>query len=75
LPVVEAALGVVNSDGKDWYALQFAGALIEAAHSIRKGDTIAVTGELTFEPHADGVGSKPIVTISDLQSCDAPIPY
>jgi single-stranded DNA-binding protein len=73
-PVVEAALAVTTSERKDWYALQFSDALIEASYSVRKGDTISVTGELTFEPLADG-GSKPVITVSDLQLCNAPIPY
>ena len=74
-PVVEAALAVRTSDGKDWFALQFAGtALIEAVRPLRKGDTIAVTGELSFEPLPDGVAaSKPVVAVSDLQLCDVPI--
>ena len=42
--------------------------LVNAAQTIRKGDTIAVTGELTFEPLPDGSTApfKPVVTVSDL---------
>ena len=51
---LEAALAVPTSDGKDWFAVRFSNALVNAAQTIRKGDTIAVTGELTFEPLPDG---------------------
>jgi hypothetical protein len=76
-PVVEAALAVKTSDGKDWFALQFSGTeLVEAVRPVRKGDTIAVTGELSFEPLPSGVAaSKPVVAVSDLQLCHAPIAY
>jgi hypothetical protein len=73
LPVVEAALGVVNSDGKDWYAIQFTGEALQYAQQIRKGDTLAVTGELTFAPSSNGF--KPVVAVSDLQLCDLPVAY
>ncbi len=78
LPVVETALAVKTADGKDWFAIQFVGTnLVDAAQVIRKGDTIAVTGELTFEPSGNGskVNSKPIVAVSDLELCDSPIAY
>jgi hypothetical protein len=76
LPVVEAALGVASSDGKDWYAIQFIGeawvrsSLDDAqasAQQVQKNCTIAVTGELTFEPSVSGNGFKPVVAVSDLQ--------
>ena len=68
LPVVEAALGVTNSDGKDWYAIQFIGdAWVRSAQQVQKNSTIAVAGELTFEPSVSGNGFKPIVAVSDLQ--------
>jgi hypothetical protein len=70
LPLLEAALAVQTSDGKDWFALQFAGTiLVDAARNIRKGNTISVTGELTFEPLPDGavVPYKPVVAVSDLE--------
>jgi hypothetical protein len=68
LPVVEAALAVANSDGKDWYALQFIGdAWVRSAQHVQKNCTIAVTGELTFEPLPDTDGFKPVVAVSDLQ--------
>jgi hypothetical protein len=65
---LEAALAVLTNDGKDWFAVRFSDAFIEAAQTIRKGDTIAVTGELTFEPLPDSstVLFKPVVTVSDL---------
>jgi hypothetical protein len=77
VPVVEAVLAVRTSDGKDWFALQFSGTeLVEAVQPVRKGDTIAVSGELSFEPLPDGVAtSKPVVAVSDLQLCHAPIAY
>ncbi|WP_373539735.1 single-stranded DNA-binding protein [Chamaesiphon sp.] len=78
LPVLEAALAVPTSDGKDWFAIQFVGTdLVDAAQIIRKGDTIAVTGELTFEQLPDGAFTpfKPVVAVSDLQLCDSPIAY
>jgi single-stranded DNA-binding protein len=50
LPVLEAALAVPTVDGKDWFAIQFVGSdLVNVAQVIRKGDTIAIAGELTFE--------------------------
>jgi hypothetical protein len=70
LPVIEAALAVPTGDGKDWFALQFVGAdLVDAAQVIRKGNTLAVTGDLTFEPLPDGsvASCKPVVAVSDLQ--------
>lgn len=70
LPVVETALAVKTNDGKDWFALQFVGTdLVEAAQAIRKGNTIAVTGNLTFDPLPDGsvASHKPVVTVSDLE--------
>jgi hypothetical protein len=70
LPVIEAALGVPIGDGKDWFAAQFVGAdLVEDAQVIRKGNTLVVTGDLTFEPLSDGltVPSKPVVAVSGLQ--------
>jgi hypothetical protein len=78
LPVLEAALAVPTADGKDWFAIQFVGTdLVDAAHVIRKGDTIAIAGYLTFEPLPDGAVApfKPVVAVSDLQSCDSPIAY
>ncbi len=75
--ILEAALAVPTGDGKDWFAVRFSNALVEAAQVIRKGDTIAIAGELTFEPLPDGsiAPSKPVVAVSDLQSCDSPIAY
>ncbi len=75
--ILEAALSVPTSDGKDWFAVRFSNALVEAAQGIRKGDTLAVTGDLTFEPLPDGAAApfKPVVAVSDLQSCDSPIAY
>jgi single-stranded DNA-binding protein len=70
LPVIEAAIAVKTGDGKDWFALQFVGIdLVDVAQAIRKGNTIAVTGELTFEPLPDGsiASFKPVVSVSDLQ--------
>jgi single-stranded DNA-binding protein len=78
LPVLEAALAVPTGDGKNWFAIQFVGTdLVEAAQVIRKGDTIAIAGYLTFEPLPDGAVTpfKPVVAVSDLQSCDSPIAY
>jgi single-stranded DNA-binding protein len=78
LPVLEAALAVPTDVGKDWFAIQFVGTdLVDAAQVICKGDTIAVTGYLTFEPLPDGAVTpfKPVVAVSDLQLCDAPIAY
>ena len=65
---LEAALAVPTSDGKDWFALRFSDAFVDAAQTIRKGDTISVTGELTFEPLPDSSTApfKPVVTVSDL---------
>lgn len=75
--ILEAALAVPTSDGKDWFAVRFNNTSVEAAQAIRKGDTIAITGELTFEPLADGSVApfKPVVAVSDLQLCDSPIAY
>jgi single-stranded DNA-binding protein len=70
LPVIEAAIAVKTGDGKDWFALQFVGAdLVDVAQAIHKGNTIAVTGELTFEPLPDDsiASFKPVVSVSDLQ--------
>jgi hypothetical protein len=68
LPVVEAALAVAYSDGKDWYAIQFFGdAWVRSAQQVQKNSTIAVAGELTFEPLPDTDGFKPVVAVSDLQ--------
>jgi hypothetical protein len=70
LPVIEAALGVPIGDGKDWFAAQFVGAdLVEDAQVIRKGNTLVVTSDLTFEPLSDGstVPSKPVVAVSGFQ--------
>jgi single-stranded DNA-binding protein len=78
LPVLEVALAVPTGDGKDWFAIQFVGTdLVDAAQIIRKGDTIAIAGELTFEPLPDDAVTpfKPVVAVSDLQLCDAPIAY
>jgi single-stranded DNA-binding protein len=78
LPVIEAAIAVKTDDGKDWFAIQFVGTdLVEAAQVIRKGDTIAIAGYLTFEPLPDGSVTtfKPVVAVSDLQSCDSPTAY
>ena len=74
---LEAALAVTTSDGKDWFAVKFSNALVNAAQTIRKGDTIAVTGELTFEPLPDGSTApfKPVVAVSDLQVCDLAVAY
>ncbi|PSB47463.1 single-stranded DNA-binding protein [Chamaesiphon polymorphus] len=75
--MLEAALAVPTGDGKDWFAVRFSNAFVDAAQVIRKGDTISVTGELTFEPMPDGSIAlfKPVVAVSDLQLCDAPIAY
>lgn len=75
--ILEAALAVTTSDGKDWFAVRFSNAFVDAAQTIRKGDTIAVTGELTFEPLSDGstVPFKPVVAVSDLQVCDLAVSY
>jgi single-stranded DNA-binding protein len=70
LPVIEAALAVKTGDGKDWFAIQFVGTdLVDVAQAILKGNTIAVTGELTFEPLPDGsiASFKPVVAVSDFQ--------
>ena len=66
--ILEAALAVTTSDGKDWFAVRFSDAFVNAAQTIRKGDTISVTGELTFEPLPDGSTAlfKPVVAVSDL---------
>jgi hypothetical protein len=75
--ILEAALAVPTSDGKDWFAIRFSNDSIEAAQAIRKGDTIAVIGYLTFELLPDGAVTpfKPVVAVSDLQLCDSPIAY
>ncbi len=75
--ILEAALAVTTSDGKDWFAVRFSDAFIDAAQTIRKGDTISVTGELTFEPLPDDstAPSKPVVAVSDLQVCDLAVAY
>jgi single-stranded DNA-binding protein len=70
LPVLEAALAVPTAEGKDWFAIQFVGTdLVDVAQVICKGDTIAIAGELTFEPLPDGsvAPSKPVVAVTDLQ--------
>lgn len=77
-PILEAALAVESSGSKDWFALTFAdAALVRVAQSLRKDDTIAVTGELTFAPLPDGsaLPFKPVVTVSDLQLCHLPVAY
>jgi hypothetical protein len=75
--ILEAALAVPTSDGKDWFALRFTNASVEAAQAIRRGDTIAVTGVFTFEPLPDGSVApfKPVVAVLDLQLCDLPVAY
>jgi single-stranded DNA-binding protein len=77
LPVLEVALAVPTAEGKDWFALQFAdAALIRSVQQVRKGDTLAVTGELKFEPIASAPDRfKPVVSVADLQLCDSPIAY
>ncbi len=75
-PIFEAALAVESSGSKNWFALTFAdAALVRVAQSVRQGDTIAVTGELTFAPMPDGAHRpfKPVVTVSDLQLCHLPV--
>lgn len=77
LPILEAALAVLTAEGKDWFALQFAdAALIRSVQQVRKGDALAVTGELWFEPIASATDRfKPVVSVSDLQLCELPVAY
>jgi single-stranded DNA-binding protein len=77
LTVLEAALAVPTAEGKDWFALQFADpTLIRSVQQVRKGDTLAVTGELKFEPIASATDRfKPVVSVSDLQLCELPVAY
>jgi hypothetical protein len=70
LPVVEIAIVVPTSDGKDWFALQFVGIdLVNAAQAVRKDTTIRVTGDPIFEPLPDGSGAlfKPVVNVLGLE--------